>query len=152
MTSDLEPIWLIAANVVAFRPWGPDGREMRPGTKSFAGGSKVYVVRVYWGPGGERLEVIGRARHRSRWIIINTATRHLYDFRPKLVHTPRVLERLSETSYGRGFCADDARTVSATLERCARQYRAEAAPSQPHPEHCLCHACLTGESTPVAGS
>ncbi|MFD7264020.1 hypothetical protein [Streptomyces sp. NPDC059874] len=142
-----EPVWLVAANVVTWRRCGNDGQELRPGTKSFKGGAKVYVARVYWGPGGDRLTVIGRARHTNRWIVINTATRHLHSFRPKLVHTPRVVERLSTTRNPDGFSADQAETYAATLEQYARQYRAEISPSSPHPNRCLCHACLTGEST-----
>lgn len=93
-----EPVWLVAANVVAWRRCGQDGREPRPGTKFFKGGAKVYVAHVYWGPGGERLTAIGRERHTGRWIAVDTATRHLHGFRAKAVYEPRVLERLSESS------------------------------------------------------
>lgn len=141
-----EPVWLVAANVVAWRRCGPGGQELRPGTKSFKGGAKVYVSGVYLGTGGERLTAIGRERHSGRWIVINTATRHLHTFRPKLVHTPRVLERLSEVGSGRGFGAEYAATLTATLERYARQCRAEAFPASPHPYRCLCHQCLTDAS------
>ncbi|MEU0836617.1 hypothetical protein [Streptomyces sp. NPDC005969] len=141
-----EPVWLVAANVVAWRRCGVGGQELRPGTKCFKGGAKVYVAHVYWGPGGDRVTVVGRERHTSRWIVIDTATRHRHGFRPKLVHTPRVLERLRALGHERGLGADYAADVSATLERYARQYRAETAPYSPHPDGCLCHACLTGES------
>ncbi|MFI8963008.1 hypothetical protein ACIGO8_12885 [Streptomyces sp. NPDC053493] len=142
-----DPVWLVAANVVAWRRSGVAGARLLPGTKSFKGGSKVYVARVHWGPGGDRLTVVGRERHTSRWIVIDTATRHLHSFRPKLVHTPRVLARLNELRHhGRGFGADEAVTVSATLEDYARRYRSEVSPHSPHPDHCLCHACLAGEA------
>ncbi|MFD3530039.1 hypothetical protein [Streptomyces sp. NPDC058664] len=141
-----EPLRLVAANVVAWRRCGAGGQELRPGTKHFKGGAKVYVTGVYWGPGGERVTVAGRERHTGRWIVIDTATRHLHTFRPMLVHTPRVLERLREAGHGYGLDADRAADVSATLERYARRYRAETAPNSPHPDRCLCHACLTGES------
>ncbi|MFG3001841.1 hypothetical protein [Streptomyces sp. NPDC048340] len=145
---------MIAANVVAWRRCGTGGQELRPGTKCFKGGAKVYVAGAYWGPEGDRVTVVGRERHTGRWIVIDTATRHLHSFRPKLVHTPRVLERLRETRrHGAGLGADRAAEASAVLERYARQYRAEIAPSRPHPDRCLCHACLTGESgSPVAPS
>lgn len=145
--SEHEPFWVVAANVVAWRRCGVGGQELRPGTKSFKGGSKVYVADAYWGPGGDRITVVGRERHTGRWIVIDTATRHLYGFRPKLVHTPRVLERLGEARRARGFIgAEYAAEVSVTLERYARQYRARTSPQAPHPDRCLCHACLTGES------
>lgn len=137
---------MVAANVVAWRRRGAGGQELRPGTKSFKGGAKVYVARVHWGPGGDRVTVIGRERHTSRWIAIDTATRHLYGFRPKLVHAPRALERLSEAGHHGRFDADCAQSAAERLEIYARQYRAEIAPSSPHPDRCLCHACLTGES------
>jgi hypothetical protein len=94
----------------------------------------------------DRVTVVGRERHASRWIVIDMATRHLHGFRPKLVHAPRVLERLREAGRERGLGADYAADVSVTLERYARQCRAETAPYSPHPDRCLCHACLTGES------
>ncbi|MER5735241.1 MULTISPECIES: hypothetical protein [unclassified Streptomyces] len=142
-----EPVWLVAANVVAWRRCGAGGRELRPGTKFFKGGAKVYVTHVYWGPGGERLTAMGRERHTGRWIAIDTATRHLHGFRPKLVHTPRVLELLHPAGGGGsgGSGAEHAADVATTLERYARQYRARIAPHSPHPDRCLCHACLTGE-------
>ncbi|MFJ8666588.1 hypothetical protein [Streptomyces sp. NPDC093600] len=136
----------MAANVVAWRRCGVGGQELRPGTKCFKGGAKVYVADAYWGPGGDRVTVVGRERHTSRWIVIDMATRHLYGFWPKLIHTPRVLERLRESGRARGLAADHAVDVSVALERYARQYRAETAPHCPHPDRCLCHACATGES------
>ncbi|MEU4357445.1 hypothetical protein [Streptomyces virginiae] len=148
-----EPVWLVAANVVAWRRCGVGGQELRPGTKCFKGGAKVYVAGVYWGPGGDRVTVAGRERHTGRWIVIDTATRHLYGFRPKLVHTPRVLERLREERYARGFATEEhVVDTSAVLERYARQSRAETAPKSPHPDRCLCHACLTGEAEHPDGS
>ncbi len=148
-----EPVWVVAANVVAWRRCGVGGQELRPGTKFFKGGAKVYVAKVYWGPGGHRVTAAGRERHTGRWIVIDTATRHLYGFRPKLVHTPRVLERLREHRYAHGFTtADYAVDAAATLEQYARRYRAATAAGSAHPERCLCHACLTGEGAYADGS
>lgn len=139
-----QPVRLVAANVVAWRLHGPD-QEPRPGTKSFSGGSKVYVLAVHWGSGGERVTVLGRGRHSRRWIVIDMSTRHLYNFRPTLVHTPRVLELLRERPH-RGFGEESAASTAATLEQCARRYRAEAGGAAPHPDGCRCHRCLTGEA------
>ncbi|MFE5299638.1 hypothetical protein [Streptomyces sp. NPDC056632] len=140
-----EPAWLVAANVVAWRRRGVGGQQLFPGTKSFKGGAKVYVAAVHWGPGGDRLTVIGRERHTGRWIVIDTATRHLYGFHPRLVHTPRVLARLNDVRNPGRFGPEEALDTSETLERYAQRYRAEVSPHSPHPDHCLCHACLTGE-------
>ncbi|MFF2773898.1 hypothetical protein ACFVU3_03240 [Streptomyces sp. NPDC058052] len=142
----LEPAWLVAANVVAWRRCGTGGQELRPGTKFFKGGAKVYVLDTYWGPGGHRLTVLGRERHTGRWIVIDTATRHLHGFRPQLVHTPRALERLRASGRKGGLDAEITAGLSRTLEEYARRYRAETAPGSPHPDRCLCHGCLTGES------
>ncbi|MFJ9827204.1 hypothetical protein ACIRSU_23005 [Streptomyces sp. NPDC101160] len=144
--AEAEAVWLVAANVVTWRRCGPGGQELRNGTKAFRGGAKVYVLKVHWGPFGDRLIVLGRERHTSRWIAVNLATRHLHNFRAKRVHSPRVLERLAESHYQRLDSADAAGEVAETLERYARRYRAEVAPRSPHPDHCLCHVCLTGEA------
>ncbi|MGW5419220.1 hypothetical protein [Streptomyces sp. NPDC003943] len=144
--AEAEPVWLVTANVVGWRRCGQGGQELRNGTKAFRGGAKVYVLRVYWGPGGDRLTVLGRERHTSRWIAVNVATRHLYNFRAKQVHSPRVLGRLAATYHQQLDTAEAAGEVAETLERYARRYRAEVAPRSPHPDHCLCHVCLTGEA------
>lgn len=147
--SPTAAVWLVAANVVAWRRCGVGGQELRPGTKFFRGGAKVYVVDVHWGSGGHRLSVLGRERHSGRWIAIDMATRHLHSFRPKLVHTPKVRERLGEAGRVHDIGAEAAEYASdraATLERYARRYRAEAAAGSPHPDRCRCHSCLTGES------
>lgn len=76
-----EPLWLIAANVVRFRRYGEGGQELRPGTKSFRGGSKVYVIGGYGGMAYEGVTVIGRGRHTGACITIDMATRNLHSFR-----------------------------------------------------------------------
>lgn len=50
----------------------------------------------------------------------------LIDVQRRMVHTPRALERLREAGRGRGFGADSAGTVAATLELYAHRYRASA--------------------------
>ena len=52
----------MVANVVHERPYGPEGAEIRRGTKHFAPGAKVYVFSFFWGMGGEQVTVIGRHR------------------------------------------------------------------------------------------
>ncbi|MER5727191.1 hypothetical protein ABT084_02345 [Streptomyces sp. NPDC002138] len=140
-----EPVWLVAANVVWWRRYGTGGQQLRQGTKSFRGGSKVYVHGAYWGPGGDQVSVIGRARHTGRWIVIDMATRNLHSFRPRFVHAPRVLERFHAARRRSLWDQEGATTVAAVLENYAREYRAESWRGAEHPERCLCHACLTGE-------
>ena len=84
----LEPGWLIAANVVRWRRYGEGGQELRPGTKSYRGGSKVHVIGSYAGTGHETLTTIGRGRHTGRYITIDMATRNLHTFRAAPVYSP----------------------------------------------------------------
>ncbi|MFJ7203897.1 hypothetical protein ACIQWR_10240 [Streptomyces sp. NPDC098789] len=143
----LEPVWLVSANVVWWRRYGAGGQQLRRGTKSFRGGAKVYVSYVHWGPGGDKITVIGRERNTGRWIVIDMATRNLHSFRPRFVHTPRVLERFHASTRWPAWDAEFAAQAATALERHACAYRAEGWRGSEHPPRCLCHACLTGEPT-----
>ncbi|MFF2010066.1 hypothetical protein ACFVWY_13450 [Streptomyces sp. NPDC058195] len=137
MSGPPEPFWLVAANVVLWRRYGPLGQELRPGTKAYRGGAKVYVVSTYPGTGNQQLTTVGRGRHTGRWITIDTATRHLYGFRARLVYSPAVLRRCAGA--GRAPRAE-AEELAAPLERIAGEER-HAWHGGPHPDPCLCHAC-----------
>ncbi|MFB9393114.1 hypothetical protein ACFPM3_13890 [Streptomyces coeruleoprunus] len=136
-----EPLWLIAANVVRWRRYGDMGQELRPGTKAYRGGAKVYVVGTYGGMGHEQLTTVGRGRHSARWITIDTATRHLHTFRAKLVYAPAVLRRAGAPVWA---TEEAARGMAELLDRVARNER-RGYHGGAHPEPCSCHACLTGE-------
>lgn len=137
-----EPMWLVTANVVRWRRYGERGQELRPGTKAYKGGARVYVVGTYGGMGHEQLTTVGRGRHSARWITIDTAARHLQSFRAKLVYSPAVLRRAGS---GPGWATEEgARRMAESLDRVARTER-RTYHEGPHPEPCLCHACLTGE-------
>jgi hypothetical protein len=88
-----EPVWLVTANVVLWRRYGDLGQELRPGTKAYRGGAKVYVVGTYPGTGHQQLTTVGRGRHTGHWITIDTGVRHLHTFRARLVCAPAVLTR-----------------------------------------------------------
>ncbi|MFB7369330.1 hypothetical protein ACFC0D_05765 [Streptomyces sp. NPDC056222] len=136
----MEPAWLVAANVVLWRRWGDLGQELRPGTKAYKGGTKVYVVDTYPGMGNEQLTTVGRGRHNGRWITIDTGTRHLHTFRATLVYTPAVLRR----HRGAGWfprTPEAAARAAVELERTARELR-RTHHAGPHPDPCLCHECL----------
>ncbi|MFE7614579.1 hypothetical protein [Streptomyces sp. NPDC057496] len=133
-----EPAWLVVANVVLWRRYGDGGQELRPGTKAYRGGAKVYVVDTYAGMGHQQLTTVGRGRHNGRWIAIDTGTRHLHTFRARSVYTPAVLKRCPGTlTAGR----EEAEELAALLERVAREER-HAHHGAPHPDPCLCHECL----------
>lgn len=134
-----EARWMVVANVVRWRRYGPGGQELRPGTKAYKGGARVFVVPDYPGMGHMEVTAIGQARTTGHWITICTPTRHLHTFRAKLVHAPAVLRRASPE----GHTEECAREWAAALARLAARYRRESHPDVPHPAGCLCHECLT---------
>ncbi|MFI6079418.1 hypothetical protein ACIBBB_00155 [Streptomyces sp. NPDC051217] len=135
-----DPQWMVVANVVRWRRYGDGGQELRPGTKAYKGGARVFVVLDYPGMGHMEVTTIGQARNTGHWITIATATRHLHTFRPKLVHSPAVLRR----AHPEGHDEECARQRATSLERLAAMYRAEVFAGAHHPEGCLCHECLNG--------
>ncbi len=139
-----EPQWLVAARIVLWRRYGDMGQELRPGTKAYKGGAKVYVVSTHPGMGHEQLTTVGRGRHNGRWITIDTATRHLHSFRPRLVYTPAVLRRREEAACEPPMTREQAEQQAAMLERIAARER-QTYHAGPHPDPCTCHECLSAE-------
>lgn len=137
MTEAPGPVWLVAANVVLWRRYGELGQELRPGTKAFRGGARVYVIDTYPGMANEQLTAVGRGRHTNRWITIDTATRHLHTFRARLVYSPAVLRRCGTRPRTRA----EAEELAELLDRVARHERRDYH-AAPHPDPCRCHACL----------
>ncbi len=139
-----EPLWLVAANVVRWRRYGDGGQELRPGTKSYRGGSKVHVVGTYGGMGHEQLTTIGRGRHTGAYITIDMATRNLHTFRPVAVYSPAVLRRVTAAGVdGSWATREQAEELAALLGRLAPRYRQEHWRDAPHPVPCRCHDCLS---------
>jgi hypothetical protein len=137
------PAWLIAANVVRWRRYGEGGQELRPGTRSYRGGSKVYVIETYPGSGHEQLTAIGRGRHTGTYITIDMSTRNLHTFRAVQVHSPAVLRLCEETGVGgRWTGRQDAEEAALLLGRLSVEYRTTHW-AMPHPSPCRCHECLT---------
>ncbi|MEV0094557.1 hypothetical protein [Streptomyces sp. NPDC050738] len=142
MSGGPEPVWLVAANVVLHRRYGEGGQELRPGTKSYRGGAKVYVIGGHPGMGWEQVTTVGHGRHTGAYITMDMAARNLHGFRAELVYSPAVLRRNED-----GWLAHENREQAAELaeflERMSRRYRATHWGGAPHPEPCLCHDCLT---------
>ncbi|MFI1525171.1 hypothetical protein [Streptomyces griseus] len=139
-----EPLWLVAANVVRWRRYGDGGQELRPGTKSYRGGSKVHVVRTYGGMGHEELTTVGRGRHTGVYITIDMATRNLHTFRPVAVYSPAVLRRVAALGVDGSWATREyAEELAALLGRLAPRYREEHWRGAPHPVPCRCHDCLS---------
>jgi hypothetical protein len=135
--------WLIAANVARWRRYGEGGQELRPGTKSYRGGSKVYVIDTYAGTAHEQLTTIGRGRHTGTYVTIDMSTRNLHTFRVVPVHSPTVRWLCEEAGVaGRWTDRRDAEEMAALLRRLSVEYRTTHWAS-PHPTPCRCHECLT---------
>ncbi|GAA3598341.1 hypothetical protein [Kribbella ginsengisoli] len=92
--------WCIVANVVDVRPYGPGGQEARSGLRIFRAGAKLYVVDGLGGMGWETLEVVGRARSRSRFVEAKVRTEHLVNWRVKGVYSPALLDRINRIRGG----------------------------------------------------
>ena len=93
-----EPAWCVVANVVLERGYGPGGVEIRRGTKLFAPGAKVHVLRLFWHSDRklDQLTVVGRHRKSHRFITTTMANRHLANWRVELIYSPYVVEQLRQ--------------------------------------------------------
>ncbi|TVT43398.1 hypothetical protein FNT36_04735 [Hymenobacter setariae] len=90
MLSQLKTYWTAVANVVANRPYGPNGAETRPASKHFAPGAKVYIIDYF--PGTcSRVVVIGLHRKTKRMIKLILAVDFLENFKSKVCYTPAVI-------------------------------------------------------------
>ncbi|MCG5212787.1 hypothetical protein [Streptosporangium sp. KLBMP 9127] len=139
------PVWTIAANVVRHRRYGDGGRELRPGTKTFRGGAKVYVPDGYPGMAFEKVTAVGYGRRTRRYIAVATSLRNLHAFRAVLVRSPAVLRLIEDGYRYLTWPTDRAAAVeqAASFERMARADRAGHWGDGPHPAPCLCVECVT---------
>ncbi|MFB8441842.1 hypothetical protein ACFC7A_22630 [Streptomyces niveus] len=144
-----QPRWTVVANVVRWRRYGDGGQELRPGTKAYRGGARVFVVDTYPGMGHEDVTTVGQARNTGHWITIDMPSRHLHTCRARLVHAPAVLRRAEKLGVA-AHTEESAREWAASLERLAARDPGEAHPGIPHPGGCLCHECLSGGPGPVS--
>jgi hypothetical protein len=96
--------------------------EVVHGTKHFSPGTKVHVVRVRWGMGGETVTVLGLARRPKRWIVVDVRSRVLERWRAKVVYEPAVLRRLDEAG-ARKIDEDEARRIADRLAVVAESER-----------------------------
>ncbi|MFD9866150.1 hypothetical protein ACFXI8_15385 [Streptomyces niveus] len=143
MDETVEPRWMIVANIVRWRRYGAGGQELRPGTKVYRGGARVFVIDTYPGMGHEDVTTVGQARNTGHWITIDMPSRHLHTCRARLVYSPAVLRRARKAG-APTHTEECARERAAGLERLAALYRRESHAGVAHPGGCLCHECLTG--------
>jgi hypothetical protein len=72
-------------------PFGPEGAEIKIGTRQFRGGSKVYIAGCF--PGTcDAVVAIGMHRKSRQFITCIIDVRHVEHFRVKLVYSPTVSE------------------------------------------------------------
>jgi len=90
-----EPVWCVVANVITERPYGPDGAEIRSGTKHFRPGAKLYIIDAYSGM-SENVIVIGRHRGSNLYCRMVVPVWHLENFRVKLAYSPQVIQLANE--------------------------------------------------------
>lgn len=103
--------WALVGNVVESHLFG-EKREIRYGTKSFSGGTKVYVAPPQWDDGFENVCVIGKPRHSFKLIEIVMKSDNIENFRLKRVFTPSVLKRMNESIHAWwGNTDEDERTI-----------------------------------------
>jgi hypothetical protein len=88
----LEGIRPIVSKVKCPPRWFLVG-NIRHNTKHFSTGTKVYCFPAMWGDGYENIKVIGKHKG-GRFITIIIGSKHIHNWRAKLVHKPGVLKRL----------------------------------------------------------
>lgn len=97
------PIWCPVANMRAERPYGPDGRETRRGSKHFVPGAKLYCGDYFWGDWGDGYGQIGVAGHHRgshRWVKMIISSSWLTNWRTELVYDPAVIKAFWPTWTG----------------------------------------------------
>lgn len=102
---EIEPIWLITANVTEERDYGEGGSEKRRGTKHFRGNAKVYIVGAHWGT-CESVIVIGHHRASGRYVQMTIRKRHLKNLRMTLCYSPKVIEMVTTECFTRDNIPD----------------------------------------------
>ncbi len=89
--------WCLIGNIVAERPFGPEGSETVLGTKHFSPGTKVYCFPPQWGDGYEQIAVIGHHRGSKKFVTLVVNSKSVENWRAKVVYNPEVLRRLQKS-------------------------------------------------------
>ena len=100
-------VWCLVGNIIERHPFG-ESKEILTGSKHFRPGAKVYVSRIIWGDGFERIAVIGRPRKQKNYIEVVMRTEHIENFRIQKVYTPFLLKMMAESDYSWWNNSDDA--------------------------------------------
>jgi hypothetical protein len=91
-----ESQWCLVGNIVAERPSGETGKEIKRGTKHFSPGTKIYAFPAQWGDGYDNIIVVGRHRGSKRFVTMVIKSDWVTNWRAQVVYSPEVLRRLQE--------------------------------------------------------
>ncbi len=91
--AEADPIWCLVANVAKEIEFGEE-KQIKSGIKHFPAGAKVYCFPPLWGDGYERIKVIGRHRGSHRYATMVVQSKHLTNWRAKLVYSPFISKQL----------------------------------------------------------
>lgn len=89
------PVWCPRATLCDERAFGPDGKEIRRGSKHFAPGARIYLRRVMGYPDDvPDVEVVGRYRATHRYVRMIIRASWLGSWRADLVYSPQAIRLL----------------------------------------------------------
>ncbi len=94
--------WCLVGNIVAQRPYGNGGTEMRPGTKHFSGGTKVYCLPAQWGDGYDQVVVVGKHRGSRHFVTMIISSDWVSNWRAQVIYKPAVLKHLTKAEERQG--------------------------------------------------
>ena len=98
MEHGLSWLWSLVGNIVQEHEFGEE-HEIKPGTKQFSSGTKVFLAPSQWGDGYERIVVIGLSRHGSKYIEVVTRSEYIENYRMQKVYKPDVLKIMCSSPY-----------------------------------------------------
>lgn len=90
--------WSLVGNIVQEHAFGEE-HEIKPGTKQFSSGTKVFLAPSQWGDGYEKIVVIGLPRHGSKYIEVVTRSEYIENYRMQKVYKPDVLKIMCSSPY-----------------------------------------------------
>ena len=88
--------WCLVGNI---RSRGPDGEEIRSGTKHFSAGTKVYCMPAARGEGHEKVIVFGKRRGAHGLVQMVVPSKVIAHWRAQVVYSPSLLAKLAESRY-----------------------------------------------------
>lgn len=127
----MEPVWCLIGNLRTETSHGPGGVEKRAGTSSFSPGAKLYCFPPQWGDGYENIKVVGHHRRTKKYVTVVTPSRHITNWRAKLVYSPEVIRRLHEHGYPWQSREDVEEAARLMAERGADRFGDPAPPRPP---------------------